>query len=149
MGNEDLLVVGYDEVVERAEAVEQERIEEYEVDNLAHDLDQFGYDYDPFGYSDNYTSRAEGLNEIRKGLLEGKTEGIKVFLQDIIGDDDTKNAIIASDLCSRIEVYERKQLAKEPVQKEEKHSVLQELNSLKADAGERPKLPTKSREELR
>lgn len=137
LGNEDLLVVGYDEVVERAEAVEQERIEEYEVDNLAHDLDQFGYDYDPFGYSDNYTSRAEGLNEIRKGLLEGKNEGIKVFLQDIIGDDDTKNAIIASNLCSRIEVYERKQLAKEPVQKEEKHSVLQELNSLKADAGER------------
>ncbi len=147
--NKDLKVVDYDEVVERAEAVEQERIEEYEVDNLAHDLDQFGYDYDTFGYGDNYTSREEGLNEIRKGLLAGKTEGIKVFLQDIIGDDDTKNAIIASDLCSRIEAYERKQLAKEPAQKEEKHSVLQELKNLKADAGERPKLPTKSREEVR
>lgn len=145
----NLVVADYDEIMECAEAVEQERIEEYEIDNLAHDLDQFGYDYDPFGYGDNYTSRDDGLNEIRKGLLEGKTEGIKVFLQDIIGDDDTKNAIIASDLCSRIEAYERKQLAKEPVQKEEKHSVIQELNNLKADAGERPKLSTKSREEVR
>lgn len=149
LGNEDLLVVGYDEIVERAEVVERKRMEEYEVDNLAHDLDQFGYDYDPFGYGDNYTSREDGFNDIRKGLLEGKTEGIKVFLQDIIGDDDTKNAIFASDLCSRIEAYERKHFPKEPVQKEEKHSVLQELNNLKVDAGERPELPTKSREEVR
>ena len=144
----DLMVVDYDEIVERAEAVEQNAVLIFEAKNLAEDLELFVAQFDPYEYKDNFNDSKEALDEIEGSLLAGNTEGMKAFFQQVIGEEDGYSAL-AYECLYRIEEFEKKHFQKEPVQKEEKRSVLQELNNLKADAGERPKLSTKSREEVR
>lgn len=148
LGKKDLVVADYEEVVERAEAVEQDMVRNFEAKQLAEDMDLFAEQFDPYEYKDNFDSSIDALEEAEKSLLSGKTEGLKEFFQQVIDEED-ENAALAYEFIFRIEDFEKKYFPKEPVQKEEKRSVLQELNSLKADTGERPKLPTKSREEVR
>ena len=148
LGNEDLLVVDYDEVVERVETVEQNAILIFEEKKLAEDLELFAAQFDPYEYKDNFNDSKEALDEIKGSLLAGNTEGMKAFFQQVIGEED-EYSTLAYECLYRIEEFEKKYFPKELVQKEEKHSILQELNSLKAGVGEHPKLSTKSREELR
>lgn len=148
LDKKDLVAVDYDEIVERAETVEQNTVLIFEAKNIAEDLELFAAQFDPYEYKDNFNDSKEALDEIESSLLAGKTEGLKNFFEQVIGEEDEYSAL-AYECLFRIEEFEKKHFPKEPVQKEEKHSVLQELNSLKADVGERPKLPTKSREEVR
>lgn len=145
----NLVVTDYEEIMEQAEKVEEERLLEYEVESLSRNLDQLLYDFDSYEYNDQYTNREEGAHEIRSNLLTGKTSEIKEFLQELIVGDDMKNAISASNLYASIEKYEKKQLKKAADSKEEKHSVLQKLNHLKMDTGEHPRLRDKTKGEER
>lgn len=148
LDKKDLVAVDYDEIVECAENVEQNTVLIFEAKNIAEDLELFAAQFDPYEYKDNFNDSKEALDEIESSLLAGKTEGLKNFFEQVIGEEDEYSAL-AYEYLFRIEEFEKKHFPKEPVQKEEKHSVLQELNSLKADVGERPKLLTKSREEIR
>lgn len=145
----DLIVADYEEIMEQAEKVEEERLVEYEVESLSRDLDQLMYDFDSYEYNDQYMNREEGVHEIRSNLLTGKTNEIKEFLQDLIIGDDMKTAIHASNLYANIEKYEKKQLEKVVDQKEEKRSVLQELKNLKMDTGEHSRMRNKIKGEER
>lgn len=142
----DLIVMDYEEIVEKAESVETERLEAYEVNRLSSDIDQFLYDFDPYDYNDQCASREEGMNEIRQTLLLGKTDEMKAFLQEQMLGEDVAQAIRASDLCARIEKYEKSQLTELP---EQKKSLIQQLNTLKMDTEERPKGAKKAKEEVR
>lgn len=148
LDKKDLVAVDYDEIVERAETVEQNTVLIFEAKNIAEDLELFAAQFDPYEYKDNFNDSKEALDEIESSLLAGKTEGLKNFFEQVIGEED-KYSALAYECLFRIEEFEKKHFPKEAVQKEEKHSVLQELNNLKADAEERPKLSTKSREEVR
>ena len=148
LDKKDLVAVDYDEIVERAETVEQNTVLIFEAKNIAEDLELFAAQFDSYEYKDNFNDSKEALDEIESSLFAGKTEGLKNFFEQVIVDEDEYSAL-AYECLFRIEEFEKKHFPKESVQKEEKHSVLQELNSLKADVGERPKLPTKSREEVR
>lgn len=148
LDKKDLVVADYDEVVERAEAVEKETIRNHEAKSLAEDLELFAAQFDPYEYKDNYNDSKEALDEIEGSLLVGKTDGLKAFFQQVIDEED-EYAALACECLFRVEDYEKKYFPRENVQKEEKHSVLQELNSLKSDTGERAKQPMKSREEVR
>lgn len=144
----DLVVADYEEVVERAEAVEKETLRNYEAKSLAEDLELFAAQFDPYEYKDNYNDSKEALDEIEGSLLTGKKDGLKAFFQQVIDEED-EYAALACECLFRVEDFEKKYFPRETVQKEEKHSVLQELNSLKSDTGERAKQPLKSREEVR
>lgn len=121
----------------------KEALCEYETDSLAHSLEEFGYEYDPFGYGDNYTSRQEGFEEIKRGLIENRIPGIITFLKEII-TDDTENALKARGLLFRIEEYERKYFSSE-----ERDSVLQKLKVMKADNIKVEKTKGNAKEEIR
>lgn len=109
-----------------ANTVVKESLCEFETDDLAHRLEKFGYEYDPFGYGDNYTNRQEGFEEIKRGLIENRIPRIKIFLKEIIFNDDTENVLKAQELLICMEEYERKYFPAE-----EKNSVLQKLQRIK------------------
>ena len=109
-----------------ANTVVKESLCEFETDDLAHRLEKFGYEYDPFDYGDNYTNRQEGFEEIKRGLIENRIPRIKIFLKEIIFNDDTENVLKAQELLICMEEYERKYFPAE-----EKNSVLQKLQRIK------------------
>ena len=88
----------------------------------------------------DYTVYDKNFKEVDGGQLDmpelSMQEARSVILRDFKLD---KRDLVVADYD---EVVERAEGV-------EKHSVLQELNNLKADAGECPKLSTKSREEVR
>ena len=86
LGNQELAVVDYDEVVECAEAMEQERIEEYEVDNLAHDLEQFGYDV----YGDN------------QEIIEDCLEVLEPFIDEVMPEEKEEFDLAAMDYMDSV-----------------------------------------------
>ena len=124
--------------------VVKESLCEYETEDLAHSLEEFGYEYDPFGYGDNYISRQEGFEVIKRGLIENQIPGIITFLNEIITDDDTENALNARELLFRVEEYERKYFPTE-----ERDSVLQKLKNIKADNDKVERAKGKEKEEIR
>jgi len=127
-----------------ANTVVKESLCEFETDDLAHRLEKFGYEYDPFGYGDNYTNRQEGFEEIKRGLIENRIPGIKIFLKEIISNDDTENVLKAQELLICMEEYEKKYFPTE-----EKNSVLQKLKGIKADKGKMERTKNRAKEETR
>jgi hypothetical protein len=88
----------------------------------------------------DYTLYDKDFKEVDGGQLDMPELSMEEARREILNDFDLgKKDLVVADYE---EVVERAEAV-------EKHSVLQALNSLKADTGERPKLPTKSREEVR
>ena len=88
----------------------------------------------------DYTLYDKNFKEIDGGQLDMPELSMQEARNEILRDFQLgKRDLMVVDYD---EVVERAEAV-------EKHSVLQELNNLKADAGERPKLSTKSREEVR
>lgn len=88
----------------------------------------------------DYTLYDKDFKEMDGGQLDMPELSMEEARREILNDFDLgKKDLVVADYE---EVVERAEAV-------EKHSVLQELNSLKVDAGERPKMPTKSREEVR
>lgn len=88
----------------------------------------------------DYTLYDKNFKEIDGGQLDMPELSMQEARSEILNDFDLgKKDLVVADYD---EVVERAEAV-------EKHSVLQELNSLKSDTSERLKLPTKSREEVR
>lgn len=88
----------------------------------------------------DYTLYDKSFKEIDGGQLDMPELSMQEARSEILSDFklDKKDLMVVD----YDEVVERAEAV-------EKHSVLQTLNNLKADVGEHPKLPTKSREEVR
>ena len=88
----------------------------------------------------DYTLYDKDFKEMDGGQLDMPELSMEEARREILNDFDLdKKDLVVADYE---EVVERAEAV-------EKHSVLQELNSLKAGVGEHPKLSTKSREEVR
>lgn len=55
---------------------------------LAKDLDQFSFDYDFYNYADNVVDRDEAINSLERAINEGRTQGEKKFLEEVIAEGD-------------------------------------------------------------
>ncbi len=76
-------------------------------------MELFAAQFDPYEYKDNFNDSKEALDEIESSLLAGKTEGLKNFFEQVIGEEDEYSAL-AYECLFRIEEFEKKHFPKEP-----------------------------------
>lgn len=148
LDKKDLVVVDYDEVVERAEMMEAQQHKEIyaerEANLLAEDLDEFSYSFDPYEYFDSVEDRMEAVQSLKNHILSGDLKNIKDLLQTAI-DEESEYADVAEELIHRLDEYSMIYQSRE-----KKPSILDKLQEHKIEYSENGrKKPTKSREEIR
>ena len=80
------------------------------IHELAEELDKFMYDYDSYEYWDNLKDKEGIFREIQGYIRIGKTEAIKLFLQEIANDEDSfpVHIVEAKKFLHRLNEIERK-----------------------------------------
>lgn len=89
----------------RAKEVEDEAQQiANDCEKLAKDIDDFSQSYDPYGYGDAVDNKEDSITEINTCIMNGETEHITKWLQDVIDEEEPEEDVIsAKELLSRLD----------------------------------------------
>lgn len=89
----------------RAKEVEDEAQQiANDCEKLAKDIDDFSQSYDPYGYGDAVDNKEDSITEINTCIMNGETEHITKWLQDVIDEKEPEDDVIsAKELLSRLD----------------------------------------------
>ena len=96
--------VVWDRETKTAEAKQEAQQIANDCEKLAGDIDDFLESYDPYGYGDAVENKEESITEINTCIMNGKTEHITKWLQDVIDEEEPEEDVIsATELLNRLD----------------------------------------------
>ena len=85
---------------------DQEMTFDKQAEKLASDIDAYSFDFDQHGYQDAVENREAAVDDLKKDILSGNTDGVTKWLQEIVDEADMnlpEDVSKAQELITRLE----------------------------------------------